>query len=213
MEQMLYGLMLRSGNDAAMAIAEHVGGERGRVCADDERARGGTGRGRPLRQSARPSTKKGHKASRACHGRRSCGRACRIRTSRALPRRKKKIIPWTGNEFSRVLQNKNRLLTSYEGAIGRKRPALRTGRGDAWCFPRERNGMAPDRPCVLNCSTWFDTAETLFGLWISKLRDQFPLAKRGAVLAAPECDGRTGAEGRSHRRADAFISARRGREV
>ena len=33
---LLAGMMVRSGNDAAMALAEHVGGRRGRLCRPDE---------------------------------------------------------------------------------------------------------------------------------------------------------------------------------
>lgn len=37
LETLLYGLLLCSGNDAAVAIAQHIGGQRQRFCGHDER--------------------------------------------------------------------------------------------------------------------------------------------------------------------------------
>ena len=114
MEEMLYGLLLRSGNDAAVAIAEHVSGSAG-VRGADERARGGTGRGRALCQPPRPRRR------RPRGQRLALARIFRQAMHRGLPshhRHKKTTIP-RQRLFPRA-DEQNRLLTTYAGATGGK---------------------------------------------------------------------------------------------
>ena len=157
MEQMLYGLMLRSGNDAAVAIAEHVAGSVDEFCdMMNERAE-------ELGADANfvnphGLTAEGHEAS-------ALGLALIMREGlknedfARITSTKEKIIPWEGNEYSRHLQNKNRLLTSYEGAMGGK-TGYTSAAGRCLVFSAERDGMTLIG-CVLGCSTWFDTAEAM----------------------------------------------------
>ena len=104
MEHLLYGLMLRSGNDAAVAIAEHVAGSVG-AFADMMNAKA-----KELGASAHfvnphglPA--EGHEAS-------ALGMALIMRSALTLPDFRtitattRKVIPWVGNEYSRVLENK-----------------------------------------------------------------------------------------------------------
>lgn len=157
MEQMLNGLMLRSGNDAAVAIAEHVSGsQEAFVERMNERAR-------ELGIDAHFANPHGLDAEDHAASARAMAlllRECLKNEDFArITATQKKIIPWTGNEYSRVLTNKNRLLRSYEGATGGK-TGYTSKAGRCLVFSAERNGMRLVG-AVLNCSAWFDTAQTL----------------------------------------------------
>ena len=157
MEQMLYGLMLRSGNDAAVAVAEHVAGS---VSAYAEMA---NVRAKELNADANfvnphGLDADGHKAS-ALGLARIMREAMHNPTFRMITGTKRKVIPWVGNEYSRVLENKNRLLTTYEGATGGK-TGFTNKAGRCLVFSAERNDMELIG-AVLHCYTWFDTAETI----------------------------------------------------
>lgn len=161
LRQMLYGLMLASGNDAAVAIAEHIGGSVDHFCAMmTERARELgckdtvflTPHGLPceghyttaadLALIAREAMK--HDLFREIVG-----------TSRAT-------IPWEGRNYDRVLNNKNRLLSSYEGATGIKTGYTKKA-GRCLVFGAERENMRIIG-VVLNCWEWFDEAASLMDL-------------------------------------------------
>jgi len=157
MEQMLYGLMLRSGNDAATAIGAHVAGSvAGFVDMMNKRAG-------EMGIDAKFANPHGLDAD----GHRASARALAMIMREAMKHEEfaritattKKIIPWEGNEYSRVLYNKNRLLTSYDGTLGGK-TGYTSKAGRCLVFAARRDGMTVIG-CVLNCSTWFDTAESM----------------------------------------------------
>lgn len=157
MEQMLYGLMLRSGNDAAVAIAEHVAG------SVEDFAAMMNARAEEIGADAHfinphGLTAEGHKASAL--GMALIMRECLKNEDFArIASTKEKNIPWEGNDYNRHLQNKNRLLTSYEGATGGK-TGYTSAAGRCLVFSARRGEMTLIG-CVLNCSTWFDTAEAM----------------------------------------------------
>lgn len=169
MEQMLYGLMLRSGNDAAVAIAEHVGG------TEADFVEMMNARAEKMGIDAHFSNPHGLDAD----GHRASARAMASILREGLKNEeyaritstKNKTIPWPGNEYSRSLTNKNRLLTSYEGAQGGK-TGYTSKAGRCLVFSAERDGMLLVG-AVLNCSTWFDTAETLLNYGF----EQYSLAR------------------------------------
>lgn len=157
MEQMLYGLMLRSGNDAATAIGAHIGGSAaGFVEMMNARAE-------KLGIDAEFANPHGLDAE----GHRASARALAMIMREAMRYEEfaritattRKIIPWEGNEYSRVLYNKNRLLTSYDGTLGGK-TGYTSRAGRCLVFAAQRDGMTLIG-CVLNCSTWFETAESM----------------------------------------------------
>lgn len=157
MEEMLLGLMLRSGNDAAVAIAEHVSGSVEAFAARmNERAR-------ELGAQANFVTPNG--LDEGGHSISALGLALVARQAMTLPdfRRivglQRATIPWPGNEYDRVLTNKNRLLREYEGATGIK-TGFTSKAGRCLVFSAEREGMELIG-VVLNCGTWFDSAERL----------------------------------------------------
>ena len=157
MEQMLYGLMLRSGNDAATAIGVHVGG------SVNEFVEMMNKRAEEMGVDAEFVNPHGLDVE----GHRASARALAMIMREAMKNEDfaritsttKKIIPWEGNDYSRVLYNKNRLLTSYDGTLGGK-TGYTSRAGRCLVFAARRDGMTLIG-CVLNCSTWFDTAESL----------------------------------------------------
>lgn len=172
MEHMLYGLMLRSGNDAAVAIAEHVAG------SVSEFAEMMNAKAKELGANARfvnphGLTAKGHEAS-------ALAMALIMRSAMTLPdfrtitATKRKVIPWVGNEYSRVLENKNKLLSTYEGANGGKTGYTKAA-GRCLVFSAERDGLELIG-AVLGCPTWFDTATTLLDYGFENFRSETALA-------------------------------------
>ncbi|MGN0747341.1 MAG: D-alanyl-D-alanine carboxypeptidase family protein [Aristaeellaceae bacterium] len=189
LEQMLYGLMLASGNDAAVAIAEHIGGTVEDFCQlMTERAAelGCTGtvfltpHGLP------------------CEGHYTTARDLALIAREAMTHdifrqivsTTRAKIPWEGRDYDRVLNNKNRLLTTYEGATGIKTGYTRKA-GRCLVFGAERDGMAIIG-VVLNCADWFDEAARLmdeaFARW-----DAMTLLTAGERLRTLPVEGSGGA--------------------
>lgn len=157
MRQMLLGLMLRSGNDAAVAIAEHIAGDEAAFAAlMNERAQA-------LGADALFVTANGldegeHGASARAMALIAC-EAMGNPLFRELVATKEAVIPWADSEYSRVLRNKNRLLSGYEGATGVK-TGFTAKAGRCLVFSAERDGMELVG-VVLKCPAWFDEAERL----------------------------------------------------
>lgn len=172
MEHLLYGLMLRSGNDAAVAIAEHVAGSVD-AFADmmNAKAKELSANAHFVNPHGLPAD--GHEAS-------ALGLALIMRSAMTLPDFRtitattRKVIPWVGNEYSRVLENKNKLLTTYEGANGGKTGYTKAA-GRCLVFSAERGGLELIG-VVLSCPTWFETAKTLLDYGFEHYQAQTALA-------------------------------------
>ena len=184
MEQMLYGLMLRSGNDAAVAIAEHVSG------SVEEFANMMNVRAEELDADARFANPhgldaEGHRAS-ALGLAKIMRAAMKHEAFRTISSTQKKIIPWVGNEYSRVLENKNKLLKTYEGATGGK-TGYTSKAGRCLVFSAERGGMSLIG-VVLNCPTWFDTAAVMLDYGFENFGNKTAL-KKGETAAEAAVEG------------------------
>lgn len=184
MEQMLYGLMLRSGNDAAVAIAEHVGGSVSGFAEMMNR------RAEELDADATFKNPhglhaEGHKASALALAR-IMRQALQNSTFRSITSTQKKIIPWVGNEYSRILENKNRLLRTYEGATGGK-TGYTSKAGRCLVFSAKREGMELIGT-VLNCPTWFDTAVVMLDYGFENFRMERAM-ERGGTAAVLRVEG------------------------
>lgn len=157
MEEMLKGLMLRSGNDAAVAIAEHIGG------SVESFAAMMNARAEALNADAHFVTPNGLDAEEHGASARAMALIAReaLRRSdfRALVGTQRAIIPWRDNQYNRVLNNKNRLLREYDGATGVKTGFTKKA-GRCLVFSAERDGMELIG-VVLNCGAWFGEAERL----------------------------------------------------
>ncbi|MDD4688978.1 MAG: D-alanyl-D-alanine carboxypeptidase [Eubacteriales bacterium] len=119
LENLLYGLMLSSGNDAALAIAEGLcGSERKFVSLMNKRAKEMN-----LKQTHFENP---HGLPSENHY--TTAYELAIITKEALSNKtfsrvvstKKKTIPWEGHTYNRCLTNHNKLLSLYEGADGIK---------------------------------------------------------------------------------------------
>lgn len=157
MEDMLYGLMLRSGNDAAVAIAEHIAGSEDAFCAMmNERAC-------ELGADAYFTTSNG--LDSGGNGASARGitliarKALSLEAFKTIVSTQKRTIPWSDHDYKRVLTNKNKLLTDYDGAIGVKTGYTKKA-GRCLVFAAQRKDMTLVG-CVLNCPDWFEEAKRL----------------------------------------------------
>lgn len=186
LEEMLYGLMMASGNDAATAIAEHIGGTVQDFCLlMTERARElGCENTVFLTPHGLPCD--GHHTT--CYDLALIAREAMthpvfrqiVSTSRAK-------IPWEGRDYDRVLNNKNRLLTTYEGATGIKTGYTKAA-GRCLVFGAERNGLEIIG-VVLNCYDWFNEAARLMNLAFERYESQTMLQAGDEVALLPVNDG------------------------
>lgn len=158
LEQMLMGLMLSSGNDAAVAIAEHIGGSvEGFVGLMNERAKAigavNTHFANPhgLPDDAHYTTA----YDLALIAREAMGNA----TFRRIVSTQRMSIPWEGRTYSRQLNNKNRLLADYPGATGIK-TGYTSKAGRCLVFGALRDDLEVTG-AVLGCSDWFHEAARL----------------------------------------------------
>ena len=188
MEQMLYGLMLRSGNDAAVAIAEHVAGS--------VEAFAGMMNARAAQLAADAHFINPHGLDAEGHRISALGLALVMREAmknpafRTITGTKRKVIPWVGNAYSRVLDNKNRLLKTYSGITGGKTGY--TGKaGRCLVFSAERDGLSLVG-AVLNCPTWFDTATVLLDYGFENFRVESALDAGQKVAELPVRGGMAG---------------------
>ncbi len=185
MEQMLYGLMLRSGNDAAVAIAEHVAGSV-EAFADLANARAAELDADAHFVNPHGLDAQGHAAS-ALGLARIMQEAMKNPDFRTITGTQKKIIPWVGNEYSRVLENKNRLLSTYEGATGGK-TGYTSKAGRCLVFSAKRDDMELIG-AVLNCYNWFDTATLLLDYGFENYRMEEALKAGELVERISVLDG------------------------
>ena len=158
LEEMLLGLMLSSGNDAAVAIAEHIGGTlEGFLAMMNARARE---IGAMNTHFATP-----HGLPNDDHYTTAYDFALITReamgneTFRRLVSTQRATITWEGRSYDRVLQNKNRLLSTYPGATDVK-TGYTSRAGRCLVFGAQRDGLELVG-VVLNCSDWFDEAARL----------------------------------------------------
>jgi len=119
LEELLYGLMLRSGNDAAVAIAEHIGGSVEEftsmmTCKAKEIGATNTSFKNPhgLHHEEHYTTAY-DMALIAAH-------AMNHHTFYRISSSPWAVISWSEQEWDRVLYNQNKLLESYRGADGVK---------------------------------------------------------------------------------------------
>ncbi|RKN84629.1 D-alanyl-D-alanine carboxypeptidase family protein [Paenibacillus ginsengarvi] len=119
LENMLYGLMLRSGNDAATAIAEHVGGSlEGFVYLMNEKA-ANIGMSHSLFKNPSGLDEEGH-YSTANDMARLTAYAMRNPVFRDIVKTKSKSAPNPNESWDYRWNNKNKMLSIYDGADGVK---------------------------------------------------------------------------------------------
>lgn len=155
---MLLGLMLASGNDAATAIAEYIGGSvDGFAEMMNERAKAlGANHTRFVNPHGLPDE---NHYTTALDLTLIAREAMRREDFRQIVSRQTAQIPWEGRSYMRQLRNKNRLLSEYPGATGIK-TGYTSRAGRCLVFGAVRGEMEVVG-VVLNCADWFDEAERI----------------------------------------------------
>ncbi|NLG24936.1 MAG: D-alanyl-D-alanine carboxypeptidase [Clostridiales bacterium] len=184
MHQLLLGLLLRSGNDAAVAIADHVGGSTG-AFVDLMNARAGQLGADAHFANPHGLDQDGHRASARGMAKIACA-AMALPTFRELVATRRAVIPWQDNQYSRVLENKNRLLIEYEGATGIK-TGFTDDAGRCLIFSAQREG-AEYVGVLLGCGGWFAAAGALLD-WGFATYDPVLAAQKGGHLAEVDVRG------------------------
>ena len=183
MEEMLYGLLLRSGNDAAVAIAEHVAGS-----VEDFAAR----------MNARAAELDADAHFENSHGLdtdatrpapwlwpASSGRRCKTGTSVVSPAQKRPPSPGWATTFPACSPIK----TACSRPIRRdgRQDRLYLGRGALPRLLRRTRGHGTDR-VVLSCPNWFDEAERMLDWGFENYHLEAPLTA-GEVACEAAVEG------------------------
>ena len=158
LEEMLLGLMLASGNDAAVAISEHIGGTTAQFVAMMNARAKEIGAVNTHFANPHGLPDDNHYTTAydlALIAREAMGNP----VFRGLVSTERASIPWAGRDYDRQLRNKNRLLSSYPGATGIK-TGYTSRAGRCLVFGASRDGMELVG-VVLGCADWFDEAERL----------------------------------------------------
>lgn len=158
LEEMLYGLMLSSGNDAAVAIAEHIGGTVEDFCRMMTERAAEIGCENTVFLTPHGLPMNGHHTT-AWDLAMIAREAMKEPVFREIVSTQRASIPWAGHDYDRVLTNKNRLLSSYPGALGVKTGYTKAA-GRCLVFAAERDGLGLIG-AVLNCPDWFNEAAAI----------------------------------------------------
>ncbi len=158
-EDLLFGLLLSSGNDAAVALAEHVAGsvdEFARLMNDEARTLG----------AEDTSFRNPHGLDEPGHY--TTARDLALITAAALENptvakvvaTKKAEIAWAGHDADRALRNKNRLLWEYDGADGVK-TGFTDSAGKCLVASATRNGLQLVAVVMGSPDIWADSRALL----------------------------------------------------
>ena len=119
LEDLLYGLMLSSGNDAAIAIAEHIGGSIDNFALLMNQTAREAGAVNSSFQNPNGLDEEGHYTT-AEDLAKITAYGMKNDLFRKIVATKSHSIPWEGHEWNRTLQNHNKLLRTYDGCDGVK---------------------------------------------------------------------------------------------
>ena len=177
---LLYGLMLRSGNDCAVALALHCAGDLGRFSALMNRTaqKAGALNSRFRNPHGLPKDEHYTTAADLCHI-----------TSYALQNEVFRGVVSTRYYEPKNWKNKNKLLFSYDGANGVKTGYTKQA-GRCLVTSATRNGMT--LVCtVLNCPTMYERTKTLLDDAFSRYQ-KVTLIEEGQIFSLP-----SGAKGKA----------------
>ena len=186
LEQMLYGLMLASGNDAAVAIAEHIGGTAEDFCRMMTERAAELGCKDTVFLTPHGLPAEGHHTT-ARDLALIAREAMKNPQFRQIVSTQRASIPWPGRDYDRVLTNKNKLLSAYPGALGVKTGYTKAA-GRCLVFAAERDGMTL-LGVVLNCPDWFQEAAALLDLGFQEWQMVTILNAGEAVRSLPVING------------------------
>ncbi|MEX2355811.1 MAG: D-alanyl-D-alanine carboxypeptidase family protein [Thermaerobacterales bacterium] len=186
LEELLIGMLVGSGNDAAMAVAEHVGGTvESFITLMNRRARelgaADTHFSNPHGLHADDHVTSAYDLALITR------QAMQIPLFREIVAARQAVIPWPDEPWDRRIRAHNRLLTGYEGADGVKtgftRPAGRCLVGHA---TRDRLQLTA---VVLNAPDTYGDVAQLLDLGFERFR-RLPIIQPGqAVIELPVSEG------------------------
>lgn len=186
LRDLLYGLLMASGNDAAVAIAEHIGGDVDTFCRMMTERATELGCQHTVFINPNGLPAQGHQTT-AYDLALIAREAMNHPLFREIVSTKRASIPWEGRSYHRILNNKNRLLTDYEGATGIKTGYTKAA-GRCLVFGAKRDGLEVIG-VVLCCGDWFDEAARLMDLGFAKYDFFTAFAKGERVRQVPVVDG------------------------
>ena len=186
LRDLLYGLMLASGNDAAVAIAEHVSGDVATFCRRMTERAAELGCKNTVFLSPNGLPTDGHFTT-AYDLALIAREAMSHPLFREIVSTKRASIPWEGRSYDRVLNNKNRLLSDYPGATGIKTGYTRAA-GRCLVFGAERDGLEVIG-VVLGCGDWFDEAARLMDMGFERYESFTALYASETVRVLPVENG------------------------
>lgn len=187
LRDLLYGLLLASGNDAAIAIAEHIGGSVEAFCAMMTERAAELGCEDTVFVNPNGLPAEGHHTT-AYDLALIAREAMTHETFREIVSTQRASIPWEGRSYDRILNNKNRLLAAYEGATGIKTGYTRAA-GRCLVFGAQRDGLEVIG-VVLNCADWFNEAARLMDLGFERYEGFTALSAGETVRVLPVTGGR-----------------------
>lgn len=186
LRDLLYGLMLASGNDAAVAIAEHISGDVDTFCRKMTHRAAELGCTDTVFLSPNGLPTNGHHTT-ARDLALIAREAMKYDFFRQLVSTRRASIPWEGRSYHRILNNKNKLLTDYEGATGIKTGYTKAA-GRCLVFGAKRGNLEVIG-VVLNCPDWFNEAARLMDMGFANY-DYFAALSCGeSVRMLPVSDG------------------------
>ncbi len=178
LSDILFGVMLHSGNDATVAVAEHISGsveKFARLMTDKAKAIGAV-RTNFTNPSGLPDPKHYSTAQDLA---KITAYGYKNPLFREIVSTRHKTIPWNNKGYDRDLYNENKLLWRYEGADG-----VKTGYTDAagQCLVSSavRNNIRLIA-VVLDSDQMWDDSQALLNFAFSKLQP-VELFKQGAIL-------------------------------
>lgn len=160
LEELLYGLMLRSGNDAAYAIAEHIGGGDVENFIDMmNRKAKEIGANNTHFMNPHGLHHEEHYTT-AYDLAKITAYAMKNETFKTMVSTKKKTISWSNHEWNRSLTNKNKMLWNYEGGNGVK-TGYTTDAGKCLVSSALRNNMQLIGVVLKSNDIWKDSTTIL----------------------------------------------------
>lgn len=178
LEELLYGLMLRSGNDAAVAIAEHISGSVSAFAAEMIQRAGELGAGKTSFRNPHGLHHPEHFTT-AYDLAIISAHAMGIKNFQKIIATPQITISWPGHPWDRHLYNQNKLLDFYQGAEG-----IKTG----WTTPAGRcfagSAMRGGRrliAIVLNAPQMWEDAIALLDYGFDCF-ELYPVVKSGQYL-------------------------------
>ncbi len=184
---LLYGLMLASGNDAAVAIAEHIGGDAQHFCQMMTMRAQELGCADTVFVNPNGLPAKGHHTT--AHDLALIAREAMAHDLfRQIVSTQRASIPWEGRSYPRILNNKNKLLSTYDGATGIKTGYTKAA-GRCLVFGAKRDGLEVIG-VVLNCGDWFNEATRLMDAGFQRYEGFTALSAGENVRLLPVTDGK-----------------------